>query len=341
MAYAALSALDDAVDATRAFLLPVDRGLWLRLAVVVFFLSGGSGVGSLTNASSQTSVTGTVELPIDIAPMELLEEFLPVVVGVAILAATVALAFALVGAVMEFVLVDTLSKEAVSVRAMFRDHVRKGLSLFAVQLFLVLGTASLIGLTAFLTVWPAIDSGGVSLALSVLLTAVVGFVVGVVALLAYLLTVSFVVPTMLAEERGLRSAWTRFWTVLRTNLGEFLVYLVVRVAVLIGVGVAAGAITGIAAAVLLIPFGILAGIVFLASGVALSVGAVGSLPLGLLLVLGSLAVLYALSLLVVTALVQVPLKTFTRYYELLVLGDINPELDLVSERREQLRADPF
>lgn len=341
MAYAALSALDDAVDATRALLLPVDRGLWLRLAVVVFFLSGGSGVGSLTNASSQIPVTGTVELPAGVAPMELLEDFLPIVVGVAVLAATVGLAFALVGAVMEFVLVDALSTESVSVRAMFREHVRKGLSLFVFQMLLFLGTAGIIGGVGFLTVWPALDGGGAALAVGILLTALVGFVVGLVAVLTYVLTVSFVVPTMLAEDRGLRAAWGRFWTVLRSNLAEFLVYLAVRIAVMVGVGIAAGAIVGIAAAVLLIPFGLLAGIVFLASGVALSVGAVPSLPLGLLLALGVLAVLYVLVLVAVTAIVQVPLKTFTRYYELLVLGDINPELDLVSERREQLRADPF
>ena len=341
MAYAALSALDDAVDATRALLLPVDRGLWLRLAVVIFFLSGGSGVGSLTNASSQTPVTGTVELPAGVAPMEFLDEFLPIIVGIAVLAATVGLTFALVGAVMEFVLVDALSKEAVSVRAMFREHVRKGLSLFAFQMLLFLGTAGIVGGVGFLTVWPAIDGGGAALAVGILLTAAVGFAVGLVAVLTYVLTVSFVVPTMLAEDRGLRSAWGRFVTVLRGNLAEFLVYLAVRIAVMVGVGIAAGAIVGIAAAVLLIPFGLLAGIVFLASGVALSVGAVTSLPLGLLLVFGVLAALYVLVLVAVTALVQVPLKTFTRYYELLVLGDIEPDLDLVSERREQLHADPF
>lgn len=341
MAYAALSALGDAVDATRELLLPVDRGLWLRLAVVVFFLSGGSGVGSLSNASSQTAGSGTGELPADVAPMELLDEFLPIIIGLAVLAAIVGLAFALVGAVMEFVLVDALSTEAVSVRAMFREHVRKGLSLFVFQLLLFLTTAGIIGGVGFLTVWPAIESGGAALAVGILLTALVGFAVGLVAVLTYVFTVSFVVPTMLVEDRGLRAAWGRFWTVLRNNLGEFLVYLPVRIAVMIGVGIAAGIVTGIVAAALLIPFGILAGIVFLTSGVALSVGAVGSLPLGLLLVLGALAVLYVLVLFVVTAFVQVPLKTFTRYYELFVLGDIEPDLDLVSERREKLRADSF
>lgn len=66
MEYAALSCLGDALDATRELLFPVDRGLWLRLAVVVFFLSGGSGVGSLPNLSWQFpagNVEGRRQIP--------------------------------------------------------------------------------------------------------------------------------------------------------------------------------------------------------------------------------------------------------------------------------------
>jgi hypothetical protein len=340
MGYAALSALGDAVDATEAFLLPIERGLWLRLAVVVFFLSGGSGVGSLPNVSWQASA-GDIDVPTNVAPMEVVDQYLPLLVGVAVVAALVGLAFALTGAIMEFVLVDALSRESVSVRAMVREHARKGLSLFAFQMLLVVFVAGLVGGVGAVLVWPAIDGGGAALAAGILLTGLVALVVGLLAALAYVFTVAFVVPTMLAEDRGLRGAWGRFWSVLRGNLAEFLVYLLVRLAVLIGVGIAAGAAVGIVAVVLLIPFGTVAGIAFLASGAALSVGAVSSLPLALVLVIGVLAVLYVLCLFAAVALVQVPLKTFTRYYELLVLGDIDPALDLVSERREQLRSDPF
>lgn len=341
MAYAALSALGDAVDATEEFLLPIERGLWLRLAVVVAFLSGGSGVGSLPNVSWQTSVGDAGIVPVDAAPTELLSEYLPVIVGVAVLAALLGLAFALTGAVMEFVLVDALRTESVSVRAMVREQFRRGLSLFAFQILLVLVFAGLVGAVGAVTVLPALNSGGAAIAVGVLLTGLVAVGVGLPLALAYVFTVAFVVPTMLAEDRGLRSAWGRFWPVLRGNLAQFLVYLVARLAILIGVGIAAGIITGIVAAVLLIPFGLLAGVAFLASGVALSVGAVSSLPLALVLVIGVLAVLYALSVFAAVALVQVPLKTFTRYYELFVLGDIEPDLDLVAERRENLRSDPF
>ncbi|WP_340100088.1 DUF7544 domain-containing protein [Salinibaculum salinum] len=335
MAYAALSCLGDALDATREFLLPIDRGLWLRLAVVVFFLSGGSGVGSLPNVSWQFPA-GNIEglpsdaVPADGLPVALFEEYLTLVVGVAALFALLGLVFTVVGAVMEFVLVDALRTESVSVRAMFREHVRRGLALFGVYLLLFLVTAGPIVGSAVLFVVPSLDDGGITLAIGMLLTGFVALVVGVLAALAYVFTVAFVVPTMIAEDRGLRSAWRRFWGVLRDNIVEFLVYLAIRIGLLIALGIVAGAAVGIAGAVLLLPFGILAGVVFFASGASLAVGSA--------ILLGGVAVLYVLTLLAVVALVQVPLKTFTRYYELFVLGTIEPDLDLVRERREDLQS---
>ena len=337
MGYAAISCLGDALDATEDFLLPVDRGVWLRLAVVVFFLSGGSGVGSLPNFSWQIGagdVGGSVDTPPpDAAPVEFVEEYLPLIVGVVAVFALVGLVFSFVGSVMEFVLVDALRQESVSVREMFREHVRKGLSLFAFQFALFVLTLGIVGGTGAVLVWPAIDGGDAALAFGVLLTGLVAVFVVVLAALVYVATVAFVVPTMLAEDRGLRSAWGRFWGVLRGNIAQFLVYAAVRVALLVGLGVVAGTVVGIVGFLLVIPFGILAGIVFFGTGGTLSVGvAVG---------LGVLAVLYVLTLLAAVAIVQVPLKTYTRYYELLVLGDIDSELDLVAERREDLRSDPL
>ncbi|WP_302082623.1 DUF7544 domain-containing protein [Salinibaculum rarum] len=334
MGYAALSCLGDALDATEEFLRPVDRGLWLRLAVVVFFLSGGSGVGSLPNLSWQFPAGGFGEMPGTVPagglPVAQFDEFLPLVVGIAAAFALAGLLFTMAGAVMEFVLVDALRRESVSVRAMFREHLRKGLALFGFYLVVALVTAGPVAGLGVLFVLPALDAGGAALAVGVLVTGLAALVGGLLGALAYVFTVAFVVPTMLAEDRGLRSAWGRFWAVLWDNPGEFLVYLGIRVALLIAVGIVAGVVVGIAGAVLVIPFGIVAGVVFLAGGATLSTVTV--------LVLGVVAVLYVLVLLAVVALVQVPLKTFTRYYELLVLGDIDPELDLVSERREALRS---
>jgi hypothetical protein len=337
MVYHALECVDDAVEATRDFLLPVDRGLWLKLAVVVFFLSGSSGVGSLPNTSFSFSA-GEVDvsgLPSgDVSPAELLDQFLPVLVGLFAALLLVGALFALVGSVMEFVLVDALRSESVAVRASMREHLGGGLALFAFRLLLGLVVLSVLAATAFLLVVPAVGTGSdVQVVFGVLAVLFVGLIVVVPAAIVHGLTTEFVVPTMMHEDRGLRSAWRRFWPVLRANLGQFAVYVVVRLALTIGVGIIAGIVVGIAAVVVGLPFALVGGAAWLSFG--------GSLTVTSALVYGLVVAAYIIVVLAVTAVVQVPLKTFTRYYELLVLGDVDPDLDLVAERREAVRSGGF
>jgi len=332
MAYYALECVDDAVEATRDFLLPVDRSRWLKLAVVVFFLSGGSGVSSLPNTSWNVSAEelGVVDIPpgLDSLP-ELFDTVLPFLVGLAVVFALVGVVFALVGSIMEFVLVDSLRTESVAVRATMREYLGGGLALFAFRLVLGLVVVGLFAALAFVLVVPAIGNDA-QLLFGVAVLVPVGLVVGVTAAVVHGLTTEFVVPTMIHEDRGLRSAWSRFWPVLRGNLGQFALYVLVRFALTIGVGIVAGIAVGIAAVVVGVPFVVLGGVAWFGTG--------GALTLGSAVVYGLLLAVYVLTLLAVTAVVQVPLKSFTRYYELLVLGDVEPELDLIPERRESVRS---
>lgn len=328
MNYYALSCLDDALEATKAFLLPVDRGQWLRLAVVVFFLSGGSGLGSAPSAGSNASPGVTTEL--SGLPTLPSVDLLAVLAVVAVVV-TLALLFTFVGAVMEFVLVESLRTEQVRVRESFRRQFRKGLSLFAFQL--VLGTAALaiIGGAAFLLVVPAVAGGsGLGLALGAVAFVGLFFVVFVVSALVNQFTVDFVVPTMLQTDRGLIAAWKRFWPVLRGDVEQFVVYVLVRIGVAIAVGIVGGTVAGVVGAVVAIPFVVVGAIIFFGAGFALS-------PLVLAL-LGVLLVGYLLVLFAVVALVHVPLKTYVRYFQLLVLGDVDTDLDLIPDRRAAVRS---
>lgn len=337
VSYHAVSCLGDAVDATKAFLLPVERERWLKLAVVVFFLSGGTGVGSAPSASGQVSAGAGVgdvagepfgDLPVPGEPA--FDRLLPVLVGLVAVIALVALVFVLVGSVMEFVLVEALRTESVAVRAPARRHLRDGLALFVFRLVLGVIVFGLLGTLGFVLVLPAVDAGGAQLAVGILVVVLVGIVVGAVAALVHELTVQFVVPVMVQEGRGLVDGWRRFWPVLRGNLGQFAVYVLVRIAVAILVGIVASIVVGVLAVVLAIPFVLV--------GVALFLGFGGTLTLTTGIGLGVVAVGYFLLLLAVSTVVHVPLKTFTRYYELLVLGDVESDLDLVAERRASVRA---
>jgi len=328
MDYYALSCLDDALEATKSFLLPFDRSQWLRLAAVVFFLAGGSGAGSAPSAGSNATPSLATDVPTDV-PTSLLDANLLAIIAVGGAILTLGLLYTLVGAVMEFVLVDTLRTERVSVRETFRAQVRNGLSLFLFQLVLGLTTVGILGGVALLLALPTTGGGGVGLALGILAFVVTFLVVFLTAALANLLTVDFVVPTMLHEDRGLVASWKRLWPVLRRDVEQFVVYLLVRIGVAIAVGIVGGTLAGIVGGIIAVPFALVGGVVVFVTGFSLS-------PVVLAL-LGVLVAGYLLALFVAVALIHVPLKTYVRYYQLLVLGDADPALDLIARRRGDIR----
>lgn len=150
MAWYAASAIDDALETTRAFLFPFGGWRWLKLAVVVFFLGGvGSGGGSFNLPSG----TGNVDVPSgggqgtgtgggaatpgssDIAAPEggilggLSDVELAGILAVIGIVLLLVLAFAVCGAVMEFVLLDALRTDEIHLRRYFRTRFGKGVRL--------------------------------------------------------------------------------------------------------------------------------------------------------------------------------------------------------------------
>lgn len=337
MAFAATDCVDDAIDAARDFLQPVDRGRWLRLGVIVFFLAAGSSLGSIPSVGGQagtstfdwewTTDAGEFTWP-DIAP----DVWLAIGAVVA-LAVALALVFGLVSATMEFVLVEALRTETVRVRAPFRRYLRAGLSLFAFQVVLFVALIAIpLGGLGLLVLAPALTGGAnlATIAGIVVLMVLVGIVLFFLTVLVHGFTVDFVVQIMVAEECGVLAGWRQFWPILRGNLAEFAVYVVLRWIIVIAVGFITGIVTGVASIVVLIPLGVLAAVLFFGTGGAITVGTIVGYAL--------LGILFVLVMIGVAAIVQVPLQTFTRYYELLVLGDVAEEYDLIPERRAAIRA---
>jgi MFS family permease len=342
MAYAATQCVDDAIEATKAFLTPVDRGRWLRMAAIVFFLSIGAGAGAVPNLGGQFSVGSGVtdwepSQEVVITDLSQVPDSVWLALAALALAAVVlVLVFGILGAIMEFVLVEAIRTETARVREPFRRHLRDGLSLFAFQaLLFVLLLGLPVGGYVLLLLWPAVAAGasiGAIVGLVALLLVLV-LVVGLLAALVNGFTVEFVVPVMIQREVGLVAGWRRFWPVLRGNLAEFAVYVALRWALAIAVSFVAGTATGILATVVGIPFFLLVGGLFLGTG--------GALTPSTIAVYVVLIVVFVLVVVALGTAVQVPLQTFTRYYQLFVLGDVAPEFDLVPDRRESVRTPEF
>ncbi|QPV64695.1 hypothetical protein I7X12_08850 [Halosimplex litoreum] len=320
MTLAALDRLDDAYRATGAFLRPVDRSRWLRLALIGLFVglptAAGSGVQWSTPASDPAPTPGG---PVDVSPVVWIAVAAAVVVAVAL-----ALAFTLVGSVMEFVLYESLRRESVRVRAYWRRHFGRGVRLFGFRLAVGLAVLLTVALLVGAVVLSLAAAGDAATLVLVVVAVPVALVVALVAGVVGSFTTAFVVPVMLAEDRGVLAGWRRFWPTLTREWREFLVYAILAF-VLGTVGAAAvGVVVALLAAVLLLPTAVLAAPAFALFLLAEPLGIAAFVVVGLV---------YVLAVVAVAAVVQVPVFVYLRYYALLVLGDANEAFDLIPEQR--------
>ena len=326
MPWNAIDALDDARWAAQSFLLPIDRGRWLRLAVIAFFVAGGSGGGSGGSGGNVSVPTepgpGGGGLPFDIDP----QTVAIVAVGLLVAAFLLMILWAFVGAVMEFVLVDGLRTREVEIRGPFRGFLGNGVRLFVFRVALLLVLFAIIAVPILGLVFSASMAPiGLVVVLPLLLAAVV---LGLLVAVVFRLTTDFVVPTMLAEDRGVLSAWRRLWPLFRREWKEVGVYLVVRLVAGIAAAIAVGLVMTLLTLVVAIPFLIVGALIFF--GLGGSVPALGTVGVVLL---GLLVFLFVLALIAVGAVVQVPVVTFFRYYALFFLGAADDRLDLVTHLR--------
>jgi hypothetical protein len=325
----ALEDLDDALDATRNFLTPIDRTTWVKLALVVFFVGGaGANANPFQYTFGGNGEPQPGEMPVvDLGPRAWL--LVAAAVGAVLL---VALAFALVGSVMEFVFVESLREEEVTIRRYWSRRWRQGLRLFGFRLVLglaVLGSVLLLAapfVLPFLGVTPL--GGGLAPALLVVLLPLF-LVLALVAGLVNGFTTVFVVPVMVLEDCGVLAGWRRLWPTITSQWTQYLAYAVAGFVLSILGGILAGVVTALLALVLLVPFGVL-----FAFAVGLFAFVAEPLGIGAFVVVG---VLFVLAVIAVAALVQVPVQTYLRYYALLVLGDVEAEFDVVPEQRAAVR----
>jgi len=326
MSWIATDALTPTRDATRSLLLPFDRGRWLRLAFLALFV-GGIGAPGGANFGGGTP-DGGVNVPVDGGTLPDVgggDALLGVALALVALAVLVGIAWSLVGAVMEFVLVTGLVDREIRVRRPFRTHLGRGLRLFAFRIAVVLVGVALVALPVVAAVLGGV---GVSPAFLLLLVPLLALV-ALVALVGWLLTrltTDFVVPTMLATDRGVLGAWRRLLPTMRDRWQEFALYVIVRFLLGIAAGIGVSLVVAVLALVVALPFLAVGAGVFLAT-------ATGGPGLAFWVLLGALVVLYVLAVVAVTAVVQAPVVVFFRYYALFVLGAVDADLDLVTHLR--------
>lgn len=329
MSLHAFDDIDDAVQATRSFLFPVDRRTWLRLGLVVFFVGGASVNAPVTGFNvPATGPAGPTAPPGDPVP-QLTDAVLLAIAAVVAVLVLVVLLFAFVGSVMEFAFVESLRSEEVHVRRYWTRYWRRGARLFGFRVGLGLVALLLVGGLVAAVALPALSgAGGASLGLFVALLPVL-FLLAVVFGLVNGFTTAFVVPAMLLEDRGVLDGWRRVGPIVRTEWKEYAVYAVLAWLFQAVLATLVALVVGIGGLFLAVPFLAVGFLVWLAL----------SLSPAALLLMGVLAVVYVAVLLLAGLLVQVPVQTGLRYYALFLLGDTAPSLDPVPDQRAAVRAE--
>lgn len=328
----ALQDIDDAIAATRSFLWPFDLGTWLKLAFVVFFLGGSGSVNptQFGNTTSNTTPSDPGQLP---SFSELVNSLSPtewaIIAGIVGTIILIGAAFAFVGAVMEFVFVESIRRERVAIREYWRGWWWQGGRLFGFRLVVGLLSLMVAGGAIAAAAWPLLTGNGSFSVVLLLLAIGVAFVVAIVSSLVNGFTTQFVVPVMIAENRNVLAAWRRFWPTLTGQWKQYLAYVFVRFVLSIAVGLVVGIVTFVGMLILAIPF-VIVGV----GGVALL--SVSEIAGGALIAIT--IALFVLLLFVLALLLSVPVQTFLRYYALLVLGDTEAAFDLVDEQRQAIRA---
>lgn len=325
MALHAVDAVSDAFGVTREFLLPFEPRRWAKLAVVVLFVGGGLSLPSVqSNASGGIDESVGTDLP-SLAP-----DAMAVVGAVVAVIVLVGIAYSVVGAVMEFVLVESLRTGDVSIRRHWRRRWRQGLRLFGFRIAIGLPVLALVVGWIGLLIAPGIGGGGpiVPAATLFFVGLPVVFLVGLLYALVASFTTVFVVPIMIETDSGVLAAWRRLWGSVRAHPKQYLAYVVIGFVLTVAAGLLASVTVGIAGITLLIPFVLIGAVVYLTVSLSSAAG---------LVVLGGIGALFVVGLVVLWLFVRVPVVTYLRYYALLVLGDVDDSLDLVPDRRAAVR----
>jgi hypothetical protein len=226
-------------DTYQLLLDPIDTRLWMKLSILCLFLGGGAtsaafhwALGALPEEAGGAGVVAHLRVFLAQHPtLLLLTALLAVVLGVTLV---------YLRALFRFALVDTILRREAHLRRAIRElHAVAG-SYFR-WLLGVLVVMGMILAAGALVVLPSLRATGrQSLTPSVLVAAILlgEALVGLLGALGITLTDDLVVPIIYAERLTVLPAWRQLVAKLRLEAGAFTLYVLLRYAVSVGVGIA-------------------------------------------------------------------------------------------------------
>ena len=232
-----LSAARD--DTLHLLFQPFEARRWLRLSALCLFLGGGSSTAAFQ--------WGFSTLPGEVHPGHILfrarlilVQHVSLMVLAALLGLGLAIALLYLRCVFRFLLVDAILTRRVSLRSAWRTLEPSGRSYFfwvvailSVPILMAGGLAlAYLGITG--------SSAGLSSLPSLVLVGILAIVIitGLLLAVAIALTDDLAVPLAYAEHISLPLAWKKIWNTGRREAGTFMVYVLLRFAASLLIGIA-------------------------------------------------------------------------------------------------------
>lgn len=297
---------------------PFNLRLWLKLALVVFFISSFSLNFNGGNIGSD-----------DLSGIDVREHLVYIAVAVVLLL-LIGLVIHFISSLMQFVFIDSVVNKEVQITRGLKKYFSEGLSLFLFNLLLTLATiiviaALIIPLVAAIVygnIWITIAYAVVAVSLIILTSVTVGLV--------RLFTTDFAVPLMYSQDRDILSALRKTLKLVKGNLGQTIVYLLMKIVL----GIVAFILTMVAfvlllalAVVLLLSVSLpLIGLITLSSiplDLSNPVFIVAAAVAVVALIVGLLVFSYAVTL------ATLPITVFFRYYSILYLQGIDSKTEVL------------
>jgi hypothetical protein len=329
-----VEAISPALEETqRQLLKPFRWGRWSRLALVSFLtgeLAGGGGGFNFNvpfaggKSGGQSGWDWVVQ-----ALGERFWEFLPLIVAGALAILALFVFFIYVSSVFRFILFDSVLYDRAELRAGWRTYRQPGKSYFLWQIcfgFATLAALALVILVPLISPWgrEAIQNPGqhiVLIVVSVILMIMAVFAVVVLSGLTSIFARDFVVPFMAIEGVGALEAWRRVFLALKGQVGAYAIYVLMKLVLAVGAGIAFALMDVAVLIVLLIPI-LLVGLVAVLLGQAAGL-TWNPVTITIAVFAGGLV---AGGLLFVMAMLSVPVAVFFQAYSLCFLGSRYPKL---------------
>ncbi len=314
----AFDAVFDSLYKLRYYFVPFDLWRYVALVVVTAVVGSRAGYGAVGDVAT-FAVGVEADLRLTRPAVELAVD------NVDLFAAAVALLAVLVfvSAVFEFVFVDILWEDDLSLRKLFSQRLREGFSLFV---FRVAATAAFF-LSSYVAVGLLRNSTESTAGLIPLAAAVALLALGFSVVNG--LVTDFAVPIMIADGRRLDDAVVEVVKLFRREPRQLSLYVGVRLLLNAAILVGATVVSVVVAATIGLPLAGLGYAVELTSGgLDAALATAAGVAVAVVLV-----VIYLVLLLVFLAVfVQLPVRFYLRCYPLYVLGYTDERYRLLEER---------